>query len=104
MNDFTGGISPIQGPGSGGPDKITGGGSIGETDKSFNDLLKEQIGKVDQLQKEAGLAIESLAMGNTDNVTEVMAAVEKAGIAFKMLMQIRNKLMDAYREVSRMQV
>lgn len=103
MSEIPGNIGPISQPGSG-LLKPTGLDSTPETERSFTDLLKEQIARVDFAQKEAGMAVENLVTGKTDNVTDVMAAVEKAGIAFKMLMQIRNKLMDAYREVSRMQV
>ena len=103
MSDFAGNIQPLTGPGSG-LQRPGGIGPSSEPDRTFTDLLKEQIAKVDLAQKEAGMAVENLVTGKTDSVTEVMAAVEKAGIAFKMLMQIRNKLMEAYREVSRMQV
>ena len=90
------------GPLPGGPEKKGLGRSEG-TSPSFGDLLKEQIGKVNEMQLDADRAIEDLATGRTDNVAEVMTAVQKADLAFKTMMQIRNKLLNAYREISRMQ-
>lgn len=69
----------------------------------FGDILKQQIGRVNDLQMDADKAIENLVTGRTDNIAEVMTAVEKADLAFKTLMQVRNKLLSAYREISRMQ-
>ena len=71
---------------------------------SFRDLLKNQIERVNVMQQDADVAIENLATGKTENLGEVMTAVEKADLAFKTLMQIRNKLMDAYEEINRMRV
>jgi len=45
-----------------------------------------------------------LLTGETDNVAEVITAVNKAGIAFDLLMEVRNKLADAYRQIQQMQV
>jgi flagellar hook-basal body complex protein FliE len=45
-----------------------------------------------------------LATGRTDNVADVMLASEKADIALRLMMQVRNKMIDAYQEVMRMQV
>ena len=72
--------------------------------KSFNDILGGKINEVNDMLLNKDRAIEDLAMGKTDNIAEVLTAVQKADIAFKALMQIRNKLIDAYKEVSRMQV
>ncbi len=71
---------------------------------SFKDLLKESIKEVDQVQKAAGKAVESLAVGKTENIHETMIALEKAEISFKMMMEVRNKIVKAYEEVMRMQV
>ena len=71
---------------------------------SFADVLKNSIKEVNALQKEADQAIEDLALGKTENVTEVLTAVEKADLAFRALMQIRNKLLDAYEEINRLRV
>lgn len=78
-------------------------GTTGPEGASFGDLFKQQLGKVDDQLKAADRAIEDLATGRTNNIAEVMTAVEKADLAFKTMMQIRNKLLAAYREISRMQ-
>jgi flagellar hook-basal body complex protein FliE len=59
---------------------------------------------VNQLQKDADVAFQRLATGQTQNVTEVFTAVEKADLAFKTLMQIRNKLVDAYNDIRQMRI
>lgn len=72
--------------------------------KSFSEMLSSQISGVNNLQKEADVAIQKLVTGKTKNVHETMLAVEKAEIAFKMMNQIRTKVIDAYRETMRMQI
>ncbi|MFQ5654366.1 MAG: flagellar hook-basal body complex protein FliE [Planctomycetota bacterium] len=71
---------------------------------SFAEILKDSIREVNALQKEADAAIQELALGKTENVSEVLTAVEKADLAFRGLMQIRNKLIDAYDEINRLRV
>ncbi len=98
---------PIEGLGSlggAGPTRArTAAGATGADGTTFGDLFKQQIGKVDDQLKAADRAIEDLATGRANNIAEVMTAVEKADLAFKTMMQIRNKLLAAYREISRMQ-
>jgi flagellar hook-basal body complex protein FliE len=77
-------------------------GSAGAT--SFSDALKSSIDEVSRLQQDASQAVQDLATGRTEDVTGVMTAVEKSDIAFKMLLAIRAKLMDAYEEVKNIQV
>ncbi len=72
--------------------------------QSFKDILGGKINEVNEMLQSKDRAIEDLATGRTDNVAEVLTAVQKADIAFKALMQIRNKLVDAYQEVQRMQI
>ena len=70
----------------------------------FKAVLLDSLGEVNRLQSEADLGVQRLITGETDNVAEVMAAVNKAGIAFDLLMEIRNKLNDAYQEIQQMRV
>lgn len=72
--------------------------------KSFADTLQEAINNVNQLQKTADRAAQDLATGRTDNVAEVMIAAEKADVALKVMVQVRNKIIDAYQEIMKMQV
>ena len=71
---------------------------------SFSDMLKNSIGEVSRLQQDASSAVEALATGKTENVSGVMSAVEKSDLAFKTLLAIRAKLMDAYDEIKGMSV
>jgi flagellar hook-basal body complex protein FliE len=75
-----------------------------KNDKSFSEMLTDSIANVNGLQMEANKAIENLATGRSKNLHETMLAVEKADIAFKAMNQVRMKVIDAYREIMRMQV
>ncbi len=66
---------------------------------SFADVLKDSIGEVSRLQQDASQAVSDLATGKNDDVTGVMTAMEKSDVAFKTLLAIRAKLMDAYDEI-----
>ncbi len=71
---------------------------------SFADTLKEAMSNVNQLQKAADRGAQDLATGKTDNVADVMIATEKADIALRVMVQVRNKIIDAYQEIMKMQV
>lgn len=76
---------------SSGPKQVSGSG--------FADVLKGHIEEVSKLQQDASKAVEDLATGRTEDVAGVMTAMEKSDIAFKTLLAIRAKLMDAYDEI-----
>lgn len=71
---------------------------------SFADLLKSQIERVNQMKLDAEQAMEQLATGQRSDIDHVFVAVEKADLAFRALMEIRNKLLSAWEEINRMQV
>jgi len=71
---------------------------------SFADTLKNSIQEVSRLQQDASQAVQDLATGKTDDVTGVMTAMEKSDLAFKTLLAIRAKLMDAYEEIKNISV
>lgn len=75
----------------------------GESGKTFADTLKSALGEVSSLQTEAQDAIGAFVRGEPVEIHDVMAATEEAGIALDMLIEIRNKLSDAYRSVMQMQ-
>ncbi len=79
-----------------GKSDAAGGGPAGS---SFADTLKQSIGEVSKMQQDASRAVEDLVTGKTDNVSGVMTAMEKSDLAFKTLLAIRSKLMDAYEEI-----
>jgi len=74
------------------------------TGQSFREILENSIQEVNRLQAEADSAVNRLATGQTDNISEVFTAVQKAEFAFDLLMQIRNKLESAYDEIRQMRL
>ena len=78
----------------------------GEPEKqiSFAEYLNNAIDEVNQLQLESEKLGVEFAAGRTDNIHQVMIAAEKADIALQFTMQVRNKILDAYNEIMRMQI
>jgi flagellar hook-basal body complex protein FliE len=70
----------------------------------FVNLIDDLLGKVNQQQAGADLAVRDLAAGQTDNLHGVMLAVAKADLSFRLFLEIRNRLTDAFQEIMRMQV
>jgi len=73
-------------------------------DTGFAATLKEAIGQVNTLQKTSDVEMQKLATGRSDNIHDVMIAAEKADIALKLMVQMRNKIIEAYQEVMKMPV
>jgi len=71
---------------------------------SFGDILTGAMGETARLQHEANSAISALASGRDTDIHQTMIAMEKASISFKLLMQVRNKVITAYQEIMRTQV
>ncbi len=76
----------------------------GDKDSGFGKVLNEFIHKVSDLQNNADEKIQKLASGEVKDIHEVMSALAEADVSFKMMMTIRNKLIDAYKEIMKMQV
>ena len=98
VNNFgnVGGIGNVAGKAA------TSGGEAGGA--SFSDALRKSIDEVARLQEDATRAVEDAMTGKTDNVSGVMTAVEKSDLAFKTLLAIRAKLMEAYEEIKSIQI
>ncbi|MFQ5483272.1 MAG: flagellar hook-basal body complex protein FliE [Nitrospinaceae bacterium] len=105
MNDITlkTQLKSVLSPGPSFPEIKAGKGST-EKSSGFIKTLSESIDRVNELQKEADQAIEKLTTGESDNLHGAMLAVSKADLAFRMTMQVRNKMVEAYQEVMRMQI
>ena len=84
--------------------KLNESNSTGEGQKSFADTLKEAVNSVNQLSLDADSKAQALATGKTDDIAGVMIATEKADIALRAMVQVRNKIIDAYQEIMKMQV
>jgi flagellar hook-basal body complex protein FliE len=76
----------------------------GDVGQDFRDELRRQISEVNRLQQDASLATEEVLTGQRDDVEAVMLATQKADSAFRMLLAVRNKVMDAYDELKQMRV
>lgn len=70
----------------------------------FGDLLKQALEKVNSAQKESDKLTTGLITGEVKDVHEVMIASQKASLSMQMTMQVRNKVVEAYQEMMRMQV
>jgi len=70
----------------------------------FADTLKSSLSKVNQAQLEADHAAQQVAAGETKNLHETMIKLEEADISLRLMVQVRNKAVEAYQEVMRMQV
>jgi flagellar hook-basal body complex protein FliE len=86
------------------PTPAVSGGAAGEGQVSFKDVLMKNLNEVNQLQEDADQKLQDFVSGKTQNLGEVISASQKAGLAFNMLTQIRNKLQDAYDEVKNLRI
>lgn len=97
-----GGVFGPGGSGCAGAGKA--GGANDPNQPSFKDVLMENIKQVNDLQQDATKAIEDLQTGKRNDVEGVMLATQKADMAFKMLVQLRNKVQGAYEEIKQLRV
>src|ERR1700743_3477638 len=81
---------------------VGGSGGSGTGDSEFMNTLRTAMDQVGQLQSEADGKVAQLMTGNGQDVHSAMIAVEKAGLAFQMMLQVRNKIVQAYQQVSGM--
>jgi flagellar hook-basal body complex protein FliE len=84
------------------PEKLAGemrSRTVQGGEQDFREVLLNSLDQVNSLQQEATAEVEGLVRGDTQNVAEVFSAVRKAEVAFGLLMEIRNKLTDAYQEI-----
>ncbi|MBI2230767.1 MAG: flagellar hook-basal body complex protein FliE [Deltaproteobacteria bacterium] len=79
-------------------------GPAGAQKGDFSTHLKNALGEVNELQQKAEQAIQQLAGEGKGDLQETMIAIEKADVSFRLMMQIRNKVLEAYQEIMRMQV
>lgn len=89
----------MQVPEAGGAEPSTNGDT-----KTFMGVLKDSMETVNLHQHQADHAIKEMIAGRSKNIHETMLTVERADTSLKMMMQVRNKILEAYREVMRMQV
>ncbi|MGA2678013.1 MAG: flagellar hook-basal body complex protein FliE [Sedimentisphaerales bacterium] len=78
-------------------------GQTGEFSKTVN-AVEKYLSNVDQDQQSSNMSIQDLLAGRNDDIASVVAAVAKADISFKVLVGVRNKLIDAYKQTMNMQM
>ena len=71
---------------------------------SFTTLLQQSLERVDGLQHEADTAARAFALGQAPSVHDTMIAMEKADLSLRLATKVRNKVVEAYQEIMRMQV
>ncbi|UCZ56367.1 flagellar hook-basal body complex protein FliE [Desulfurispirillum indicum] len=76
----------------------------GKDHPQFSEFLKNSLQEVNSAQKTADKAIEELVTGESSDIHSTMIKMQQASISLQMMMQVRNKIMDAYQEVMRTQV
>lgn len=75
--------------------------SITKSKESFEEVLKGAINDVNTLQNDSDKKITSLLKGESQDLHGTILAVQQADTSFKMMMQVRNKIVEAYKEISR---
>lgn len=82
----------------------TNGTEVSEAGESFKKMLNSTIAQVDQAQHDGDQAIMDLHSGKSQNLHDVMIAVEEADLSIRMIVQMRNKALEAYKEIMRIQI
>ena len=96
--------SDLRSMGGLGASKNKPAGIGGEGNSQFLELLKEGIADVNKGMRESDKASMDLATGKSSNIHQTMLSVTKAELGFNMMVQLRNKAIEAYQDVMRMQV
>ena len=87
------------------PDLQSGVGEVGgDPSATFTQAIKKAVGEVNSLQGQADKMAVNLASGDVEDVHKAMMAMQKAKLALDFTIQVRNKVIDAYQEIMRMQV
>ncbi len=71
---------------------------------SYGHMLQQMVRQVNDIQDTAGSKVRDVLMGGPTTINDAMVSVQEAGVSFKLLSQVRNKLVDSYQEIMRMQV
>jgi flagellar hook-basal body complex protein FliE len=70
----------------------------------FGEILKDAISTVNELQRQSDQEIQKLMTGESQDLHTTVIAMQKADLSFQMMMQVRNKIVQAYQEIMRMQL
>jgi flagellar hook-basal body complex protein FliE len=84
-------------------DPLSGGGLSTPSSGGFGDVFKNAMTQVTNLQDSADQQVNTLLQGGNADMSKVMISVEKADVAFQLMMQVRNKIVTAYQDIEKMQ-
>ena len=76
----------------------------GETPSSFESVLGHMVHEVSQKQAAAGAAVQGLMSGQGVPLHQAVIAMEEASVSFQLMVEVRNKLLESYQELMRMQI
>lgn len=93
------GPAPISDPG-----KLDSGTQTQGANKTFSSVLEQAVQEVDQKIKTSGEEQVKLMTGQTNNIHQAMIAMQESGVAFSLMVEVRNKLVESYQELMRMQI
>ncbi len=94
-------VQPKINPDSSGMPKV---GDFDGKKVDFANVVKNYISNVDGLQQSSNMSIKDLLSGKNVDITSVVSQVAKADISFKLLVGVRNKLIEAYKQTMNMQL
>lgn len=100
INPINGPTPPIFSPNASGAD----GRTPGVSGTGFDKVMKDYIGQVNEHQQTSEAAIQDLLTGKTQDIMPVVAAVAKADMSFQLLIGVRNKIIEAYKQTMNMQI
>ena len=75
-----------------------------EPQKAFKEIVTDFVESADAASKAAAAKVEAVVIGDSDNLHDAMAALEESKLNFQLMMEIRNKLLESFKEVQRMSV
>jgi len=99
-------VDPIEGflPARVGELQVQGPAASSDTLSKFGDWFGQQLAEVNASLQRADADLQHLALGDAQNLHQVMINLEEAKLSFQLLMQVRNRALEAYQEVMRMQI
>ncbi len=97
-------MQPIQGPTPLDPKQPDSGSAVDRVEQGFAKIMTDMVSQVNEQQQAADRAVQEVQAGGAKNLHEAMIALEEADISLRFLVQVRNKAMEAYQEIMRLQV
>ena len=98
-------LNPLQGAGANpGIGKLPDGLRLAQPNASFGSMLDGLVTNVSNKQAEATELTKRVLLGDSDQLHQSVIAMQEAGVSFSLMVQVRNKLVESYQELMRMQV